>query len=246
MRNYFLNKLPGLNESDSETSVEQCPGRPATEVWALCGAYSTFIKMSLYPLLGGSRGRVWLGREAAGPHSRRLLNRLRDHTVCRWLHFGQVRREVDLRRLCPDQLHLGVTRPNSGQSPSHTTGLCQGSPRGLPGTHVSMCLLYGNKVAAGSGENKDDVDFHIRSVRNLRCLIILITTVHVSGGPIGIVVGTPMAGILVKEVSWESVFYIEAGMGLVWFAFFAFLCFNSPADHPRISKARVLHSMYNS
>ena len=46
----------------------------------------------------------------------------------------------------------------------------------------------------------------------------------------------PLSGILADDVSWESVFYVFGALGCIWFVFWAFLCFDSPVEHPRISQ----------
>jgi len=53
----------------------------------------------------------------------------------------------------------------------------------------------------------------------------------------GIVVGMTLAGVLCAYVGWPSVFYLFGAVGCVWSSAWFFLCYNSPAAHPRISKA---------
>ena len=62
------------------------------------------------------------------------------------------------------------------------------------------------------------------------------TTLYYAGAQAGTVVALPISGALADEVSWESVFYFFGILGVVWFIFWGFLCFNSPETHPRISK----------
>jgi MFS family permease len=61
-----------------------------------------------------------------------------------------------------------------------------------------------------------------------------------SGAQAGTVVAMPISGILAADVSWESVFYFFGVLGVIWFIFWAFLCFDSPAKHPRISSVILL------
>ena len=55
----------------------------------------------------------------------------------------------------------------------------------------------------------------------------------------GIVLGTPLTGILVKQTGWESVFYIEGGIGVAWFLLFAVLLKTSRNDPARLSIANL-------
>ena len=48
----------------------------------------------------------------------------------------------------------------------------------------------------------------------------------------------PISGILADDVSWESVFYFFGALGIVWFFGWIFLCYDSPAVHPRISEVK--------
>ena len=52
----------------------------------------------------------------------------------------------------------------------------------------------------------------------------------------GTFVSLPISGVLADEVNWESVFYFFGGAVILWFIFYVFLCFESPNDHPRITK----------
>lgn len=50
--------------------------------------------------------------------------------------------------------------------------------------------------------------------------------------------GTALSGIIISATGdWASVFYVFGGIGLVWCAAFWFLCYDTPAEHPRISAA---------
>ena len=56
-----------------------------------------------------------------------------------------------------------------------------------------------------------------------------------SGAQAGTVIAMPLSGVLADDVGWESVFYVFGGFGVVWFIFWAFLTFDTPSSHPRIS-----------
>ncbi len=56
------------------------------------------------------------------------------------------------------------------------------------------------------------------------------------GAQFGTVIAMPVSGILADEVSWETVFYFFGALGVAWFIVWCFLCYDSPATHPRISQ----------
>lgn len=47
----------------------------------------------------------------------------------------------------------------------------------------------------------------------------------------------PLFGWVATVSRWENVFYISGAMTLVWYVFWYFLMFDTPAKHPRISEA---------
>ena len=51
-------------------------------------------------------------------------------------------------------------------------------------------------------------------------------------------IALPVSGVLADEISWESVFYFFGTLGVIWFIFWAYLCYDSPASHPRIIEVR--------
>lgn len=66
----------------------------------------------------------------------------------------------------------------------------------------------------------------------------LMGSVIFSGNLLGQVVGTAASGVIIKATGdWASAFYVFGGLGLAWCALFWVLCFDTPADHPRISEA---------
>ena len=64
------------------------------------------------------------------------------------------------------------------------------------------------------------------------------------GAQAGTVIALPISGALADEVGWESVFYFFGILGCLWFLFWLFLCFDSPATHSRISQVRHSSSTY--
>ena len=52
----------------------------------------------------------------------------------------------------------------------------------------------------------------------------------------GNVVSLPISGILADEVSWQSVFYVFGTLGVIWFVFWAWIVYDTPATHSRMSQ----------
>jgi predicted MFS family arabinose efflux permease len=52
----------------------------------------------------------------------------------------------------------------------------------------------------------------------------------------GTMLGMVLSGFITEALGWEATFYFVGGIGSIWFTFWVFLTFNSPAVHPRISK----------
>jgi len=70
-----------------------------------------------------------------------------------------------------------------------------------------------------------------------------------SGMYMGEIVGFPMSGVLCgSDINiggysyggWSSVFYIFGLAGILWFPFWALRAYESPDDHPHISKEEVM------
>ncbi|XP_035211568.1 putative inorganic phosphate cotransporter isoform X1 [Stegodyphus dumicola] len=69
-----------------------------------------------------------------------------------------------------------------------------------------------------------------------------IATLIYSGSPLGTVVALSVSGILSASDflgGWPSVFYVFGLVGIVWFFFWITLVFESPDEHPRISKEEL-------
>ena len=49
-------------------------------------------------------------------------------------------------------------------------------------------------------------------------------------------VSQPLSGVIADDLGWEWVFYIFGILGVIWFVFWVFICFDTPATHPRISQ----------
>lgn len=55
-----------------------------------------------------------------------------------------------------------------------------------------------------------------------------------SGMALGTVLSLPFSGILAAVSGWESVFYVQGGLALIWCGLWLFFVYDSPEDHPRI------------
>ena len=51
----------------------------------------------------------------------------------------------------------------------------------------------------------------------------------------GAVLGMPISGFLADQIGWYAPYYAYGCAGLVWFGFWLWLAFESPAKHPSIS-----------
>jgi hypothetical protein len=48
------------------------------------------------------------------------------------------------------------------------------------------------------------------------------------------------AAVVIEHLGWESVFYLTGGFSLAWVVAWAFLVYDTPAQHPRYSGAGFL------
>ncbi|GBN37292.1 Sialin [Araneus ventricosus] len=64
------------------------------------------------------------------------------------------------------------------------------------------------------------------------------------GQHVGTIITMPTSGFLIQYNvggGWPSVFYLFGLIGCLWFVFWVFLVYNTPAEHPRISKAELVY-----
>lgn len=66
-------------------------------------------------------------------------------------------------------------------------------------------------------------------------------TISYIGAQLGTVISLPVSGEIIFYLDWTYVFYIFGAVGLVWFVLWAFLVFDSPNTHPRISEQERLY-----
>ncbi|XP_022248543.1 uncharacterized protein LOC106461899 [Limulus polyphemus] len=71
----------------------------------------------------------------------------------------------------------------------------------------------------------------------------LVTAFVLNGAQIGTVVAMPLTGVLCNSDflgGWSAAFYVFGFIGCVWCIFWFFLVYDSPLDHPRISKQELM------
>ncbi|XP_034464146.1 sialin isoform X2 [Hippoglossus hippoglossus] len=66
-------------------------------------------------------------------------------------------------------------------------------------------------------------------------------TISYIGAQLGTVISLPLSGEICFYLDWTYVFYVFGANGLVWFILWAFLAFDSPNTHPRISERERLY-----
>lgn len=62
-----------------------------------------------------------------------------------------------------------------------------------------------------------------------------------AGPVLGLFIGTIIPGVIMKYsgMGWPAVYYLFGAIGIVWFPFWVLFTYNSPADHPFISKEEL-------
>ena len=65
------------------------------------------------------------------------------------------------------------------------------------------------------------------------------------GLQIGIILSLSSGGIITNSLGWEAPFYIVGGISCIWFLLWIYLVYDSPNEHPRISKASAITYTYN-
>ncbi|KAF6201727.1 hypothetical protein GE061_004122 [Apolygus lucorum] len=57
-----------------------------------------------------------------------------------------------------------------------------------------------------------------------------------AGNQIGTVVSSAISGLLLDIYDWPVIFYLFGTLGVLWYVFWIFLCYNDPASHPYITE----------
>ncbi|KAK9504843.1 hypothetical protein O3M35_009022 [Rhynocoris fuscipes] len=61
------------------------------------------------------------------------------------------------------------------------------------------------------------------------------------GFTIGIGLTYPLCGFIIAHYGWRVVFYVTGSLGCIWCIFWWFLAFDTPQEHPRISKQELAY-----
>ena len=55
----------------------------------------------------------------------------------------------------------------------------------------------------------------------------------------GTVISLPMSGYLASSLGWQSVFYVQGGLSVIWCILWIFMVYDSPQQHPRIDASEL-------
>jgi hypothetical protein len=47
----------------------------------------------------------------------------------------------------------------------------------------------------------------------------------------------PFSGLLAATINWESIFYVQGALSILWYILWLFFVYDSPSQHPRISRS---------
>ncbi|EFX79896.1 hypothetical protein DAPPUDRAFT_52115, partial [Daphnia pulex] len=67
----------------------------------------------------------------------------------------------------------------------------------------------------------------------------LMSSLIYAGTALGTVISLPFSGILASVGGWESVFYVEGGLALIWCVLWLLFIYDSPEEHPRINSEEL-------
>ena len=59
-----------------------------------------------------------------------------------------------------------------------------------------------------------------------------------AGAQFGTIVSLATSGLISYHIGWEYIFYIYGSIGVLWTVLWLFFVFESPTNHPRISKVQ--------
>ncbi|XP_018006986.1 sialin isoform X2 [Hyalella azteca] len=58
-----------------------------------------------------------------------------------------------------------------------------------------------------------------------------------AGMTLGTLVTMPFSGLLAATINWESIFYVQGALSILWYVLWLFFVYDSPSQHPRISRS---------
>ena len=66
--------------------------------------------------------------------------------------------------------------------------------------------------------------------------------IYTAGNSVGTCLIFPLGGLLAgSSLGWQSIFYFTGGSGILWCICWAFLVYDSPSQHPRISQEEKMY-----
>ena len=68
-----------------------------------------------------------------------------------------------------------------------------------------------------------------------------LVSIHIAGASFGTVIVFPLGGILADTLGWRYIFYVTGALTLAWCILWAFLVYDTPQQHPRISEQELVH-----
>jgi ACS family sodium-dependent inorganic phosphate cotransporter-like MFS transporter 5 len=106
----------------------------------------------------------------------------------------------------------------------------------IAGVHVNMFIAL--RAFQGAAQGPTLPAMYVMSAKWLpmpektRLFTVIMTGLH-----FGTILGFPISGTIAHNLGWRGIFYTFGSCGIVWFALWIFLVYESPAMHPRISAA---------
>jgi len=102
---------------------------------------------------------------------------------------------------------------------------------------TDLRLLVAVRVLEGLGEGVTFPVMHAMLAKWAPPLeLSKMATFIYTGSTLGTIVSLPLTGIICDYLGWEAAFYIFGSCGIIWFIFWAFLVYERPEQHPRISQ----------
>ncbi|XP_044013373.1 sialin [Aphidius gifuensis] len=66
------------------------------------------------------------------------------------------------------------------------------------------------------------------------------------GGSVGTAITYPFCAMIIHYFNWEAAFYLTSLLGIIWYCFWLYFVYDSPSQHPRISKIELDYILENT
>ena len=63
-----------------------------------------------------------------------------------------------------------------------------------------------------------------------------------SSAELGTVSGLLLTGLIIENIGWEAVVYVEGCFGIIWAVFWLSLVNDNPEEHPKISEKEKIYT----